>query len=248
MTESEMVLRDADKRTEIGTLIQTSIEHGHNPAEAWATYKEMVLFHARQKYFEAVASFRAECPLIPTDATANVVSRSKGTKFSYSYAPQDTMAKIVNPLCAKYGLSYDFDTIKADKDGLQLAIVIQHVGGHREVKHGPVIPVATEAGMSDQQKVSNAVSIAMRNTLRIGFGLTTTDEVAGPVAEPPDVSPISDKQWSVVRELIAKTGTDMDKFLKWLDTKFKTKTLETIRQCDYADIVAALEAKERNKQ
>lgn len=231
-----VALEPANSVTE---LLRIAVERGTPVAEL----KELVELHdrmskrqAEQDFFSAMAAFQAECPSIKKASTAKITSKRSGTSFAYTYAELDEIARVINPIMAKHGLSYGWDS---DVNGATLVCVctVRHKAGH-SIQSKFTLPVASEGGMSAQQEVGAALTFAQRRSLSSALGLTTTDEDTD-AAPQKDPTPINDDQIVFITDLIAETKTNLPRFLKFIGAD----SIAEIRAVDYQVAVTALEAK-----
>jgi hypothetical protein len=127
---------------------------------------------AQQAFLEAMAGFQGECPVIPKDATA------KGGKFSYNYAPLDTIITTIQPHLRRWGLIHTIDTRQVDENGVtyqEATCTISHVQGHSQTSTFRA-PIDQGASMNDMQKAASAQTYAKRYALVNAYGIVTGDE------------------------------------------------------------------------
>lgn len=221
----------------ITDLLRVAVERG-TPVEQ---LEKLVELHERMeqraavKHFSAaMAAFQAECPSIKKSSTAKIVTRG-GTNFGYTYAELDEIARTVNPILAKHGLSYGWDS-SIEKSTLTCVCTVRHAAGHSE-KSTFTLPTESSSAMSEQQKVGAALTFAKRQSLSSVLGITTTDEDTD--AADADPSRITEDQLTLLQDLAAEVGADVGRFLKFLGVA----KLSDIRSADYPRAVAALEQK-----
>lgn len=218
-------------------LLRIAVERGTPVAEL----KELVALHdqmaqrqARQEFAAAMAAFQQECPPIKHERTASIVT-SKGSSYKYTYAELDVIAKKVNPILARHGLSYRWNT-KVEGNTLTCECVVSHTAGHSESSFF-ALPVENPSAMSPQQKVGAAYTFAQRRSLSAALGITTTDDDtdAGDV----DPKPVSEEQLHTIEDLCAErdmTGRRLEKFLAHMGVA----NLDEIRAVDYQKAVNTL--------
>lgn len=131
---------------------------------------------ARAQFFEAQSEFQKVCPPIRKVAAAR--TSPEGGKVLYTFAPLDEIARTINPILAKFGLSYSWDsTVAEDDKGATLSCIctVRHKAGHF-ITATFKCPVAGTNMMSGAQKAASALTYARRQSLVQALGLTTTDE------------------------------------------------------------------------
>lgn len=196
---------------------------------------EMQTRQARMDFFAALAAFQRECPPIRHEKEAKIATKAGGS-YAYTYAELDVIARKVNPILAKHGLSYRWNTTI---EGATLACecIVSHVAGHFESSRF-VVPVESASAMSPQQKYGAASTFAQRRSLSLALGLTTTDDDTDGAQV--DETPIDDDQATAIHDLLAEKGFDGDRltrFLRYMDAP----SVEKIRAADYQKAVTALQ-------
>lgn len=166
---------------------------------------------AALEFARALAEFQAECPAIGKNKTAEIPTRGGG-KYSYQYAPLDTIVRTVKPLLIARGFSYGWDS-KVEGGALTCMCTLRHVNGHSE-SASFTLPVENASAMSPQQKVGAALTFAQRKTLESVLGLNTTEEDTDGVAREIDPTPIDDDQLAHLEDMLKETKTKVERFLK----------------------------------
>lgn len=220
-------------------LLRLAVERGTPVAEL----KELVALHEQMRQAEAarsfataMAAFQHECPSIKKSSKAEITT-SKGGKYSYTYAELDEIARTINPILAKHGLSYSWDSDIA-KDSILCICTIRHADGH-SISAKLTIPVENASAATPQQKVGGALTYAQRRTLSAALGLTTTDEDTDGGGAAADPTPISEDQVLVLTDLLAESKASPERFLKWIGAA----SVAAICAVDYDRAVAALRRK-----
>lgn len=222
----------------ITELLHLAVEKG-TPVEQLAQlvelHEKMEAREAAKEFAIAMAAFQQECPSIYKSKTAKITTQGGGS-YSYSYAELDHIARTVNPILAKYGLSYSWDTA-IDKGFLTCICTVRHLNGHKTESRFS-LPTESKSAMSEQQKYGAALTFAQRRSLSSALGLTTTDEdsEAAPDADP---TPITDDQVIELEDLIAEVKADRGRFLKFLGVE-ELAQLPAVR---YKEAIAALSQK-----
>lgn len=228
----------ADSATD---LLRIAVEKGATVEQLNALvdlHERMEARQARKLFAEAMRKFQAECPSIKHERTAKISTKGGGS-YSYTYAELDVIARVINPILAKHGLSYRWD-MSADKGILTCVCTVSHEAGHSE-RSTFVVPVDNPSAMNDQQKVGAAMTFAQRRSLSAALGLTTTDD--DPDAGDSDPTTIEPDQITAIEDLIAETKVNTARFLEYLGVK----EIAHIRKSRYAEAVAALEQKRGRK-
>lgn len=223
----------------VGQLLQLALEKG-TPVEA---LEKLVALHERvadraagQEFARALAAFQQECPPITHSKKAQIVTKGGG-KFSYTYAELDAIAREINPILAKHGLSYSWNTSVDDK-GIRLTCecIIRHINGHIAPASTFSLPIGNDSAMSEQQKVGAASTYAKRQTLIAALGITTSDDDFDGAAKV-DPTPINEDQLIALQDLLTESGRTLPKFLDYLGVD----SLEKLPRVRFNEAKAALE-------
>ena len=222
---------DGGQRGSITQLLHLAIEKG-TPVEA---LEKLVGLHERladreaaQEFARALAAFQAECPPITHSKKAKIVT-SGGGSYSYTYAELDAIARVVNPILAKHGLSYSWNTAVDEKNRLTCDCIVRHINGHIALPATFSLPIDNKSAMSEQQKVGAAATFAKRQSLIAALGITTSDDdFDGAAAAAVDPTPVNAAQLRTLENLLDEAGADPEKFLKYLDVE-ALKDLPAVR-------------------
>lgn len=203
--------------------------------------KELVALHgqmeqrqARREFFAALRAFQQDCPPIKRNSEAKIATGG-GSNYQYTFADFEDITTVVDPILAKHGLSYGFDTT-LNKEQLEVVCLLRHDAGHEQATRFSV-PTETKAGMSPQQKVGAALTFAKRYALSAALGLTTTDAET----DPRDLDPrlITDDQATQIEDLLTESKANRAKFLEFMGAG----SIAEIRAVDYQRAVRSLEQK-----
>ena len=167
---------------------------------------------AAQEFARAMAQFKDECPTIARKTKADIITKS-GSRFAYHYADLPEIARAIDPVLRRCGLSYTWDS-KVEGTILACVCTIRHVGGHSSDSLFSC-PTTTTAGMSDQQKYGSAFSYAQRQSLKGALGLTTCDPDDDGAGGTAAFQPIAPDQVASLRTAIEDTDSSMNGFLSY---------------------------------
>lgn len=196
--------------------------------------KELMAEKARNAFFDDLARFQSECP---------VILRTKaGHENRYNYAPLERIVKDVTPYLTKYGFSHQEDGIVTD-GWVEAVVTVTHRLGHKEEKRFKV-PAESKAGMSPQQKYGAAMTYATRYAFCAAFGIRTADrDTDCPPGEKPTTDirkqlweackPIrgADNKWDTARAwLVANCGLRSDKRISDLTPDELEALIEKVKE------------------
>jgi hypothetical protein len=218
-------------------LLALALERGTPLAEMrelLALQQTMEQRQAFQNFAAAMAAFQAECPPIRKSSTAKFATRGGG-EMGYTFAALDEIARTVNPILARHGLSYTWDAT-VTSGALTCVCTVRHCDGHATTAT-ITLPTDSASAMSSQQKVGSALTFARRLSLVSALGLTTTDDDTDGRDEP--AAFIKGEQADELYALVERAGVDPDKFLRWASAESFAK----VPANRYADAVANLNGK-----
>ncbi|CAM5207624.1 ERF superfamily protein OS=Bosea thiooxidans OX=53254 GN=SAMN05660750_03364 PE=4 SV=1 [Bosea thiooxidans] len=86
---------------------------------------------ARKAFDAALAAAKAEIPVITKNRQVGYETKSGG-KTSYQHEDLGEIARTVDPILAKHGLSYRFRTISELNQPVQVTCIVAHRDGHSE--------------------------------------------------------------------------------------------------------------------
>lgn len=196
---------------------------------------------AQKSFNQAMARFRADCPYILKSHTARILSKDGVEKFSYGYATLEDIAKAIDPVLARHGLSYRWGDAIIEQQYIRISCIVTHEAGHTESSSVPM-PYASPTGVSDQQKWCSATTYARRQSLVGALGLTMC-EVDTDGNDPGSDEKISEAQARDVQDLLDTKEVNITRFLAWA----KAKTVVDIPASTYSQAVAYLKAMEPKK-
>ncbi len=197
----------------------------------------------------AFAHFQGECPPIKHDQVVDFVTKA-GRRTSYSHASLGQIARTINPILGRYGLSYSWES--AIVDGMMVVTcLVSHVSGHNvSAKFGLPAKGGTDM-MSEAQQYASTLTYAKRQSLVQALGLTTADSDvdgadmaqivhgAAPSVGGPDR--VTEEQAANLRALAEEVGADRERFLKF----FGIASLADMPAARFHEAVKMLEGKRK---
>lgn len=196
--------------------------------EAIALSKELKREQALEAFDAAVADAKAEIGPAIKNRTGNNSKR---------YADFAAYAAVVDPIIGKHGLSYRFRTTQDDR--IHVTCVLSHRAGHREetTLAGPADSTGSKNAI---QAIGSTLTYLQRYTLVQALGLAASEDDDGHKSDQTtDDGPITDEQAGTVRALIDETGTDIEKFCRYLNVE----AIPDIRQSQFGRVIVMLEKK-----
>jgi hypothetical protein len=157
-----------------GQIITMAIDKGvsvETMERILAMRREIKAEVAKESYFQDLAAFQFECPVIEKKVK---VKEKEGGKTRYKYSPIEDMVDQTRDLLRKYGFSWVIKP-KQDANGVSMICEAHHRDGHVEQAEFQV-PIDAKAYMNDQQKVGSAATFAARYAFKFVFGLVCKGE------------------------------------------------------------------------
>lgn len=124
--------------------------------------------NARVSFSRALSAARAEIPPIVKDATVDFKT-SKG-RTNYRHETLAGIAKVIDPILSRFGLSYRFRTDQGG-GGVKVTCIIAHAEGHNEETSLMCAPDGS-GSKNPFQAVGSAVTYLQRYTLKAALGLS----------------------------------------------------------------------------
>lgn len=180
---------------------------------------------ARKAFDEAIAAAKAEIKPVVRNASGHNAKR---------YADFAAIAKAVDPVITKFGLSYRFRTTQTDR--ISVTCVLSHKSGHSEetTLSGPADASGSKNAI---QAIGSTLSYLQRYSLVQMLGLAATDDDDGATAGIAGF--VTDAQLKQLTDLAAEVGADVGKACRHL----KIETLADLPASRFNSAMAALEAK-----
>jgi hypothetical protein len=189
---------------------------------------------ARRAFDAALADAKSELPVIFKNRTVDFTS-AKG-RTNYRHEDLAEIARTVDPILAKHGLSYRFRTSSAPNEPISVTCIVSHRQGYYE--ENTLVGGKDDSGNKNPlQQVGSTLTYLQRYALKAALGLAaSTDDDAGGVE---DSTTITDAQLSDLQRLADEVGADVEKFCIYL----KVPSLADIPAGMFKRAKTALEAK-----
>lgn len=147
-----------------------SIEHLEklmNLQERWEANQ------ARKLFFESLANFQKNCPILEKTKRVNYVTKS-GSKTDYKYAPLGEITSTLQNVLSQNGLSFRWE-IDDKSDMINCTCIISHVAGHSE-RTSMGARKDESGGKNEIQSRGSTITYLQRYTLIAALGIATADE------------------------------------------------------------------------
>lgn len=180
---------------------------------------------ARKAFDDAISAAKAEIPPIIKNAKGHNDKR---------YADFAAIARVVDPIISKHGLSYRFRTKQDDR--IHVSCILSHRAGHSE-ETTLAGPADTSGSKNAIQAIGSTLTYLQRYSLTQALGLAAAEDDDGKDANAG--MPIDADQLKRLRALADEVGADLEAFCKY----FKIEALPDLPQSQFDRAVSALEKK-----
>lgn len=180
----------------------------------------------RKAFDDAIASAKAEIPSIRKNRKVDFTT-AKG-RTSYRHEDMAEIARTVDPVLSRHGLSYRYRTAQ-DGNTVTVTCILSHRDGYCE--ETTLSSATDQSGNKNHiQAVGSAATYLQRYTLKMALGLSATDDDDGRAAEA--VKVINADQFQTLQGLIEQAQADEAKMLQWLQAEAMEEL--TLKQFDTA--------------
>ena len=184
---------------------------------------------ARKAYVLAMSKFRSEVPTIARDTPGH----------NNRYASLDVITRTVNPILAKYGLSFAWVT---EQQGPEITV---HCDVTHELGHSQRVSLTSGPENSGSknaiQAIGSAVKYLQRYTLSAALGLASgdgEDDGRGTAA-----ITITEEQSFELDALIEDNNLDRPAVMNWLKSSFGYESLSDVMPKDFGKIKSTIQRK-----
>lgn len=185
--------------------------------EQMLAMQERVWAREERKAFDrAIAEAKAEIPPIIKDGHVNFKSKDdKKPDTDYRHETLAGIARVVDPILSKYGLSYRYRSEMIESGQLRITCVVSHRDGYSE-------ETALQGSRDDTgnknnfQAMGSAATYLQRYTLKLALGLSAAVDNDASKLEAAGSKTIDADQFLRLRELMEEASADEDLLKKFL--------------------------------
>lgn len=210
-------------------------------------FERLLEMHERIMSKEAKAAYMAAMvkmkPLLPViDRKGRITIKEKGTQTviqSTPYALWEDIDEKITPILNQHGFALTFRSGVAQDGKITVTGVLGHSGGHSE-ETTITLPHDSSGSKNAVQAVGSSTSYGKRYTATLLLNIRTKGEDDDGV-KGGEAGLISDDQIETVKELITRTGADIEKFCKYMGVE----AVRDITAKDFPRAMMALNLKEK---
>jgi len=175
----------------------------------------------RKAFDHAIAAAKAEIPPIIKNRTVDFTTQKGRTH--YRHEDMAEIAKTVDPILSKHGLSYRYRTSQ-ERELVTVTCIVSHRDGYSE--ETTLSSASDQSGNKNHiQAVGSAATYLQRYTLKMALGLAASNDDDAKIADA--AKTIDADQFVTLRNLMDESGADEEKFLKFLGAQsFEELTLK----------------------
>jgi len=162
---------------------------------------------ARKAFDEAMSSAKAEIPVILKNREVDFTS-TKG-RTNYRHEDLAEIARTVNPILGRHGLSYRFRTSSNINEPIAVTCIVSHRLGYFE-ENTLVGPRDDSGNKNSLQQVGSTLTYLQRMTLKAALGLAAAadDDGRGASQKTDPAYVASDEDIALLREKIVAAGAN----------------------------------------
>lgn len=206
--------------------------------EGFTLFKEMQAHAALVAFNNAIADAKAEIPPIRKNRHVGFKSKKQGAAdTSYHHEDLAEIARTIDPIIAKHGLSYRFRTTSKLNEPISVTCIISHRDGHFE--ENTLSGGRDDSGNKNPlQGVASTVTYLSRYSLKAALGLAASDDADDDGASS-DNGPetLTEAEIEHLRTRLKSKEATEAAFLKWA----KVDRIEDIRADRYDACISAIE-------
>jgi len=190
---------------------------------------------ARKAFDAAIALAKAEVPVIRKNRVVDFTGKT-GVRTNYVFEDLAEIARSVDPILSKHGLSYRFRTSSPPNEPVTVTCILSHRDGHAE--ENTLTAGRDDSGNKNSiQAIGSTITFLQRYTLKAALGLAAAADDDGRSSEPE--KGLTEDQAADLRSKIIEANADLPKFL----AKFEIERIEDLPAGQFKRAMALLDAK-----
>lgn len=202
-----------------------------------ALHERIEAAQARKAFDSALSAAKSEIPVIVKNKLVDYASTDGKSRTTYQHEDLGEIARTVDPILAKHGLSYRFKTISEINQPISVTCIVSHRDGHSETNtlSGPRDGSGKK---NDLQQMGSTITYLQRYTLKAALGLAAAADDDGRSSDGGPET-ITEEQVGELLELMDSVGADKPRFLKF----YQIETLADLPAARFSEAIERLNAK-----
>ena len=199
--------------------------------------REMIETQAREAFHADFVALAAELPQVEKKGKVDLLAKDGRRLGGYHYARWEDMDSALRPVWTRHGFGITFST--SMRDGVTvISGKLLHTGGHFETAE---LPLQSDKGpgRNDMQAMGSGVSYTKRYLAELLLNIVRKGQDDDAIRA--GAALISASEVSQLADLIARAGSEPERFLKTMITG--VERLEDVMASDYPRLVNALNAR-----
>jgi hypothetical protein len=201
--------------------------------------RDAVADQRREAFEEAMAAAKAEIPTITKNREVDFTSQKGRTH--YRYEDLGNIAKTVQPILAKHGLSYRYRTTSNVNEPVTVTCIVSHRAGHFE-ENTLCAGRDDTGGKNPIQQMGSTITYLQRMTLKAALGLAVSNDDDGKASAGAET--ITEQQ---AKEIAAKCKEVAEGFDESFCTYFGIETIADLPAKDFQRALIAIGKKRTAK-
>lgn len=200
---------------------------------------------ARKAFDNAMAAAKAEIPVIVKNRKVAYENRDGKSETSYRHEDLGEIARTVDPILAKHGLSYRYQTVSETNQPVSVTCIVAHRDGHSE--RNTLTAGKDDSGKKNSiQAIGSTITYLQRYTLKAALGLAAAADDDGAKADQTveQIRTISPEQVKTILALLQETDSDIERFCH----TGKIGAVPELLATDFDDAVRLLNQKKTRMQ
>jgi len=228
-----------------GAILERAYSSGASPellARLLDLQERWMATQSRMAFDAALAQAKGEIGPIAKNRHVFFKAKNGGADTNYRHEDLAEIARTVDPILTKYGLSYTFKTHQDFEAGGRVTVTckLRHSQGHIEETTLSASPDSS-GNKNNLQAVASSVTYLQRYTLKAALGLAVSNDDDAQAAGGNDT--IDSDEAQNIRDMIAASGADEKSFLNFMGVS----DVSLIRSKDYDRATEALRKKASSK-
>lgn len=202
-----------------------------------ALHERIEAAQARKAFDAALSAAKSEIPVILKNKLVDYASTDGKSRTTYRHEDLGEIARTVDPILAKHGLSYRFKTVSEINLPICVTCIVSHREGHSETNtlSGPRDGSGKK---NDLQQMGSTITYLQRYTLKAALGLAAAADDDGRSSDGGPET-ITDDQVGELVELMDSVGADKPRFLKF----YQIEALADLPAARFGEAIERLNAK-----